>query len=97
MVCLSRPGQQKTPHALPGAGFFSVRVVLFSTRALTRTSAGNKKYEDEYERNSRRNHAQAGRRERLLGAGDLAVVGALRHGDRTYSPALRGVKWLRFF
>ncbi len=48
----SLTGQQKTPHPFPGAGFLESRLVLLR-RALTRTSAGNEKYEDKADETER--------------------------------------------
>jgi hypothetical protein len=42
--------QQKTPHSLPGAGFWILRLVLFLRRVLPHTSGANK---DEYKKKER--------------------------------------------
>jgi hypothetical protein len=72
---------------------------LLPTRALTRTSAGNKKYEYKYEgeRDLSVHQTQGDTAGGLPGGVVLAVVGALRHGIRRYSGRSGGVKWFRLF
>jgi len=77
---MGRAEGNKKPRIVSGAGFLGVLscFVFAWTRTLTRTSAGNKKYEYEDEHEATQRDNATGRRSG--GADQVAGRAALRHG-----------------